>query len=143
MTTVPTLGATTAGATTSATTSIAAPAATTTAVAPPSALRGKNVEEIVNKWSQDLETHVREFNKFASEVHVWDRALMENGNSVRVLAIIIIASSPCLIQINLLPHRFNVCTLLFLRLSGNRPISTSRLTTSSNNRGPCRDARCL
>lgn len=52
------------------------------AVAPPSMLRGKTIEEIVNKWSTDLETHVREFNKFASEVAVWDRALIENGNNV-------------------------------------------------------------
>ncbi len=85
-TTVPTLGTTTAAATTGASTSTAASAITTTAMAPPSALRGKNVEEIVNKWSQDLEAHVREFDKFAGEVHVWDRALMENGNSVRVPA---------------------------------------------------------
>lgn len=45
-------------------------------------LRGKSVEEIVNKWSSDLETHVRDFNKFAGEVAVWDRALIENGNNV-------------------------------------------------------------
>lgn len=52
------------------------------AVAPPSMLRGKTIEEIVNKWSSELETHVREFNKFAGEVAVWDRALIENGNNV-------------------------------------------------------------
>ncbi len=34
-------------------------------------LKGKTIEEIVNKWSTDLETHVREFNKFAGEVAVW------------------------------------------------------------------------
>jgi nuclear pore complex protein Nup62 len=51
-------------------------------VPPPSALRGKTIEEIVNKWSSELEVHVREFNKFAGEVAVWDRALMENGNNV-------------------------------------------------------------
>jgi len=39
----------------------------------------------VNKWSTDLETHVREFNKFASEVAVWDRALIENGNNLAAL----------------------------------------------------------
>lgn len=61
--------------------------ATTTAanisVPPPSMLRGKTIEEIVNRWSTDLETHVKEFNKFAGEVAVWDRALIENGNNVR------------------------------------------------------------
>ena len=45
-------------------------------------LRGKTIEEIVNRWSSELETHVREFNKFAGEVSVWDRALIENGNNV-------------------------------------------------------------
>lgn len=45
-------------------------------------LRGKTIEEIVNKWSSDLETQVKEFSKFATEVAVWDRALIENGNSV-------------------------------------------------------------
>lgn len=45
-------------------------------------LRGKTIEEIVNRWSTDLETHVKEFNKFAGEVAVWDRALIENGNNV-------------------------------------------------------------
>jgi nuclear pore complex protein Nup62 len=46
-------------------------------------LRGKTIEEIVNKWSSDLESQVKEFSKFAMEVAVWDRALIENGNSVR------------------------------------------------------------
>ncbi|OAX43848.1 hypothetical protein K503DRAFT_765463 [Rhizopogon vinicolor AM-OR11-026] len=59
--------------------------APTVAVPPPSALRGKTIEEIVNKWSSELEVHVREFNKFAGEVAVWDRALMENGNNLATL----------------------------------------------------------
>lgn len=63
--------------------SIATFAGASVAVAPPSALKGKTIEEIVNKWSSELETQVREFNKFAAEVAVWDRALMENGNNVR------------------------------------------------------------
>ncbi|KAH9938541.1 Nsp1-like C-terminal region-domain-containing protein [Fomitopsis serialis] len=54
-------------------------------VPPPSMLRGKTIEEIVNKWSADLDIHVREFNKFASEVAVWDRALVENGNNLAAL----------------------------------------------------------
>ncbi len=53
------------------------------AVAPPSMLRGKTIEEIVNRWSSELETHVKEFNKFAGEVAVWDRALIENSKNVR------------------------------------------------------------
>jgi len=54
-------------------------------VPPPSMLRGKTIEEIVNRWSADLETHVQEFNKFAGEVAVWDRALIENGNNLAAL----------------------------------------------------------
>jgi len=45
-------------------------------------LRGKTMEEIVNRWTIDLETNIRDFNKFAAEVAVWDRALIENGNNV-------------------------------------------------------------
>lgn len=79
---------TTATSGTGATTATA-PAGSAVTVAPPSMLRGKTIEEIVNRWSTELETHVREFNKFASEVAVWDRALIENGNNVslRPLAI--------------------------------------------------------
>ncbi|THH13920.1 hypothetical protein EW146_g6355 [Bondarzewia mesenterica] len=65
------------------TTGINAPAAIS--VPPPSMLRGKSIEEIVNRWSTDLENHVREFTKFSAEVAVWDRALIENGNNVRSL----------------------------------------------------------
>ena len=52
-------------------------------------LKGKTIEEIVNRWSSELETHVREFNKFAGEVAVWDRALIENGNNVSLYRTII------------------------------------------------------
>lgn len=45
-------------------------------------LRGKTIEEIVNKWTGELETHVKDFGKFAAEVSVWDRALIESGNNV-------------------------------------------------------------
>jgi len=45
-------------------------------------LRGKTLEEIINKWTSDLEVNVREFNKFGAEVAAWDRALIENGNNV-------------------------------------------------------------
>ena len=58
------------------------PSALTITAQPPSMLRGKMIEEIVNKWSSDLETQVKEFSKFATEVAVWDRGLIENGNSV-------------------------------------------------------------
>ncbi|PFH52855.1 carbohydrate-binding module family 1 protein [Amanita thiersii Skay4041] len=60
-------------------------ALTTVAVPPPSMLRGKTIEEIVNRWSSELETHVKDFNKFAGEVSVWDRALIENSKNIGAL----------------------------------------------------------
>ncbi|EJD01180.1 uncharacterized protein FOMMEDRAFT_147787 [Fomitiporia mediterranea MF3/22] len=54
-------------------------------VPPPSMLRGKTIEEIVNKWSSELETHVREFNRLAGEIAVWDRSLVDNGNTIAAL----------------------------------------------------------
>lgn len=56
--------------------------ATSISVPPPSMLRGKTIEEIVNKWSSDLETNVKEFSRLATEIAVWDRALIANGNTV-------------------------------------------------------------
>jgi nuclear pore complex protein Nup62 len=49
-------------------------------------LRGKTVDEIVTKWTTDLDNHVRDFNAHASEVASWDRALIQNGNNVRLYA---------------------------------------------------------
>ena len=48
----------------------------------PSTLRGKTIDEIVNKWTGELDEQVREFNQYATELAVWDRALIENSNSV-------------------------------------------------------------
>ena len=73
----PSLTATALGATPSVN-----PTSTTIAVPPPSMLKGKSIEEIINKWTNDLEVNIREFNKYASEVAVWDRALIENSNNV-------------------------------------------------------------
>jgi len=39
----------------------------------------------VNRWTTELDVRVREFNKFASEVAVWDRALIENSNNLAAL----------------------------------------------------------
>lgn len=62
----------------------AASPCTSIALAPPSVLKGKTIE-IVNKWSSELENHVREVNKFAADVAVWVRALTENGNNLAAL----------------------------------------------------------
>ena len=60
-------------------------ASTSISVPPPSMLRGKTIEEIVNTWTSELDKHVREFNLFAGEVAVWDRALIENSKNVCML----------------------------------------------------------
>ncbi|KAH9062175.1 Nsp1-like C-terminal region-domain-containing protein [Lactarius vividus] len=64
---------------------VATSATSAISVPPPSMLKGKSIEEIVNRWSTELEIHVRDFNKFAAEVAVWDRSLIENGNNLAAL----------------------------------------------------------
>ncbi|KAL6309750.1 Nsp1-like C-terminal region-domain-containing protein [Sparassis latifolia] len=71
--------------------------ATTTAAGliafpPPSVLRGKTIEEIVNRWTNEIDLHVHEFNKFAGEVAVWDRALIDNGNNLAALYALVLAA---------------------------------------------------
>ncbi|KZS97897.1 hypothetical protein SISNIDRAFT_481776 [Sistotremastrum niveocremeum HHB9708] len=51
----------------------------TAPVPPPSLLRGKSIEEIVNRWDRELEAQVVEFNRVAGEVAAWDRTLIDNG----------------------------------------------------------------
>ena len=51
-------------------------------IAPSSMLRGKSIEEIVDRWSTELKTHVKEFNKLTSKAAVWDRAFIENRDNV-------------------------------------------------------------
>lgn len=121
----PTLGA---GALGGSTLGASALGATTAAsVAPPSMLRGKTIEEIVNKWTSDLETHVGEFNKFASEVAAWDRALIENGNNVCNISI-----SPRLPV--LIPLSSPLSTAMCLQLNKNRALWTRLWTISSSNK---------
>lgn len=45
-------------------------------------LRGRNMEEIVNKWSQELENATKEFTRQASEVAVWDGVLRRGGDEI-------------------------------------------------------------
>ncbi|KAF8592638.1 hypothetical protein K439DRAFT_1625972 [Ramaria rubella] len=63
-----------------------------TSVPAPSMLRGKTVEDIVSRWTTELETHTREFSQFASEVAVWDRTLIENGNYISALYATVLAA---------------------------------------------------
>ncbi len=91
-------------------------------------LRGKTIEEIVNRWSTELETHVREFNKFAGEVAVWDRALIENGNNV---------GHSILWPLRLLTSQDSShgCMLLFSLPSVSKTTSINLSITSSSNKG--------
>ncbi|KAG8885874.1 FG-nucleoporin nsp1 [Tulasnella sp. 331] len=71
-----------------------APAATTAAPAtstdkppqapliPPSVLKGKTMEDIVNQWNTDLEAQAKEFQRLAGEVEVWDRVLNDNAKQI-------------------------------------------------------------
>ncbi|RUS19190.1 Nsp1-like C-terminal region-domain-containing protein [Endogone sp. FLAS-F59071] len=98
--------ATTAATTTTAaaapsltTTTAAAPALTTTPATPatsasasasvsapvPSSLKNKTMEDIVNKWTTDLNTYTREFHRQAAEVAEWDMVLITNGNKISKL----------------------------------------------------------
>lgn len=48
----------------------------------PNLLRGKTLEDIVDTWSKDLESQVKEFEKQAGEVREWDKVLVRNGNQI-------------------------------------------------------------
>lgn len=70
-------------------------------------LRGKTIEEIVNKWSTDLETNVKDFTSLAGEIAVWDRALIDNGNTVSVVIFrpIVVDANDCFADRCALPTR--------------------------------------
>lgn len=79
-------GATSTTALAAATTATTAPATLATTappLLPPSVLKGKTLEEIVDSWGTDLEKQAGEFKRIAGEVQEWDRVLMDNGNQVR------------------------------------------------------------
>lgn len=48
-------------------------------------LRNKTMEEISNKWSQDLDLYTKEFHGLANEVQSWDRLLIDNGGKLAKL----------------------------------------------------------
>lgn len=120
---------------TSLSTQTVAPVTTAISVPPPSVLRGKTIEEIVNKWTADLDSHVREFNKSAGEVAVWDRALMENGNNVSAKTSIVDDRD----RAPEIPVRSWLrYTVMSWLSSGSRPISSNRsIISNSNKRTSC------
>jgi hypothetical protein len=49
---------------------------------PPSGIKGKNVEEIINEWTSELETLSRAFLKHAGELAEWDRHILVTRHSL-------------------------------------------------------------
>jgi len=73
--------------TTASTAATAATTATTAAAAAPapptiSALRNKTMEEILNKWTSELNHYHTEFQKVAVNVGKWDQMIIQNGAQV-------------------------------------------------------------
>ncbi|KAG4306383.1 hypothetical protein PORY_000371 [Pneumocystis oryctolagi] len=48
-------------------------------------LKNKTIDDIINKWTSDLETYSRQFNQQAAEVSKWDRLLIESGDKISKL----------------------------------------------------------
>lgn len=48
-----------------------------------STVRTKNLQEIINTWTNELDAQVKEFHKQAAKVNEWDRKLIDNGDKVR------------------------------------------------------------
>ncbi|KAJ3368554.1 hypothetical protein HDU91_000466 [Kappamyces sp. JEL0680] len=44
-----------------------------------SILKNKTLEDMINKWSSELDTYTREFHRQAIQVQKWDHALVSNG----------------------------------------------------------------
>ncbi|KAH9244686.1 hypothetical protein BASA81_017896 [Batrachochytrium salamandrivorans] len=42
-------------------------------------LKNKTLEDILNKWTSDLEVYTQEFRSQATELQKWDRTILENG----------------------------------------------------------------
>ncbi|EPX72134.1 nucleoporin Nsp1 [Schizosaccharomyces octosporus yFS286] len=55
------------------------PAAAGPVESPPSSIKHKTLQEILNKWSSDLNTQTSVFNKLCDQVADWDKALVDNG----------------------------------------------------------------
>ncbi|KAG8923757.1 FG-nucleoporin nsp1 [Tulasnella sp. 417] len=70
---------------TMAATAAANSATTAPPLLPPSVLKGKTLEEIVDSWGTDLEKQAAEFKRIGGEVQEWDRVLMDNGNQIATL----------------------------------------------------------
>jgi nuclear pore complex protein Nup62 len=48
-------------------------------------LKNKTMQEILNKWNQDLDNYTKEFHKTAVQVSNQDRQLLDNGFNVNII----------------------------------------------------------
>ncbi|KAG4302002.1 hypothetical protein PCANB_002063 [Pneumocystis canis] len=48
-------------------------------------LKNKTIEDIINKWTSDLDNYSRQFTQQATEVSKWDRLLIESGDKISKL----------------------------------------------------------
>ncbi|XP_028671816.1 nucleoporin 62 like [Erpetoichthys calabaricus] len=78
-----TTGASTIG--TLSTTTSAITATTTSAVSTPPVMTYAQLENLINKWSLELEDQERHFLHQATQVNAWDRMLIENGEKITSL----------------------------------------------------------
>lgn len=51
----------------------------------PSLLKGLTLEDIINRWSSDLDDRVRDFTNLAAEIKAWDSVLIQNGDEISKL----------------------------------------------------------
>ncbi|KAL8279897.1 hypothetical protein RQP46_007747 [Phenoliferia psychrophenolica] len=79
------LGGLSFGAAPTASTSTPVAAASNISAPVPSMLKGKTLEEIVNKWSTELEDRKGDFELIAGEVRQWDTTLRQNGEKISAL----------------------------------------------------------
>lgn len=92
-------------------------------------LKGKSIDEIVGDWFTQLEVQVKEFERYASEVSVRDRALIESGNNVRRHILI------CTIDVLTESYSCLRSTLHYSRLNGSKMILIEPSIILSNNNG--------
>ncbi|KAG0148817.1 hypothetical protein CROQUDRAFT_378623 [Cronartium quercuum f. sp. fusiforme G11] len=51
-------------------------------LAAPSLLRGKTMEDLVTRWTTELDERTNEFKHMADEIAAWDQVLIQNGDQI-------------------------------------------------------------
>ena len=79
----------------------------------PNPLSGMKLEDIVNKWNNELDERTKEFVALAGEVKAWDAVLISNGDKVSVGG----SSRSNLTKILVQSHRLQNCTVHYKALN--------------------------